>query len=178
MSKNLRFKHPIRISLVRFRITCSFRSICVESPNRTKTFELIFKQTNAILSRQDLKDLFRREVDDVVFVDLFSDESNKPRGCGIIEFEKAESVKTAMDKMNRFDLNGRNLVIKEDHGNERDKYGRVVAKSGAGSGGGGGGNSGGGSRDNFRRDRDEDRMLVEFLITRRDLFESRLNIPR
>lgn len=121
-----------------------------------------------IPSRQDLKDLFRREVDDVVFVDLFSDESNKPRGCGIIEFEKAESVKVAMDKMNRFDLNGRNLVIKEDHGNERDKYGRVVAKSGSGSGGGGSGNSGGGSRDNFRRDRDEDRMLVELLVTKRE----------
>ncbi|CRK96705.1 CLUMA_CG009891, isoform A [Clunio marinus] len=103
---------------------------------------------------QDLKDLFRREVGDVAFVELFNDESNKPRGCGIVEFEKAESVPLALDKMNRYDLNGRNLVVKEDFGNERDKYGRVVSKVGGGGGGGGGGSS------NYRmnRDRDDDRI--------------------
>lgn len=101
-----------------------------------------------------MKDLFRREVDDVSFVELFSDENGKPRGCGIVEFEKAESVAVALDKMNRYELGGRNLVVKEDFGNERDKYGRVIPKGGSGSGGGGGG---GGS--SFRnRDRDDDRM--------------------
>lgn len=100
---------------------------------------------------QDLKDLFRREVGDVSFVELFNDETNKPRGCGIVEFEKVESVAVALDKMNRYDLNGRNLVVKEDYGNERDKYGRVIPKN-VGGGGGGGGSS-------YRsRDRDDDRM--------------------
>jgi RNA recognition motif-containing protein len=75
---------------------------------------------------QDLKDLFRREVGDVSFVELFSDENNKPRGCGIVEFEKSESVDKALEKMNRYDLNGRNLVIKEDYGNDRDKFGNRV----------------------------------------------------
>ena len=37
-----------------------------------------------------------------------------------------QHVQTALDKMNRFDINDRQLVIKEDYGNERDKYGRVV----------------------------------------------------
>lgn len=99
---------------------------------------------------QDLKDLFRKEVGDVSFVELFHDESNKPRGCGIVEFEKAEHVQSALDKMNRFDINGRQLVIKEDYGNERDKYGRVVPKSFRGE------------RDDSsrRRDRDDDRMCV------------------
>lgn len=77
---------------------------------------------------QDLKDLFRKEVGDVAFVELFSDENNKPRGCGIVEFDKAESVSKALEKMNRYELNGRNLVVKEDFGNERDKYGRVLPK--------------------------------------------------
>ncbi|XP_062559130.1 myelin expression factor 2 [Armigeres subalbatus] len=99
---------------------------------------------------QDLKDLFRKEVGDVSFVELFHDENNKPRGCGIVEFEKAEHVQSALDKMNRFDINGRQLVIKEDYGNERDKYGRVVPKS----------FRGGGDRDDSsrRRDRDDDRI--------------------
>lgn len=112
---------------------------------------------------QDLKDLFRREVGDVSFVELFNDENNKPRGCGIVEFEKAESVAVALDKMNRYELSGRNLVVKEDYGNERDKYGRVIPKNNGGSGGGGGGNGGqgggGGGGSSFRnRDRDDDRM--------------------
>jgi RNA recognition motif-containing protein len=94
---------------------------------------------------QDLKDLFRREVGDVEFVELFNDENNKPRGCGIIEFKKPESVQVAMDKMNKYDLNGRQLVIKEDYGNERDKYGRVVRNSGP-------------NNNNRRDNRDDDRM--------------------
>jgi len=104
---------------------------------------------------QDLKDLFRREVSDVSFVELFNDESGKPRGCGIVEFDKQDGVKQCLEKMNRFELNGRNLVVKEDYGNERDKFGRIVPK-----GGGGGGGGGGMRNDNFRggRDRDDDRM--------------------
>lgn len=106
---------------------------------------------------QDLKDLFRKEVGDVAFVELFSDENNKPRGCGIVEFDKAESVGKCLEKMNRYELSGRNLVIKEDFGNDRDKYGRVLPKGGSG-GGGGGGRDGGRDRDrdSYSR-RDDDR---------------------
>ena len=110
---------------------------------------------------QDLKDLFRKEVGDVSFVELFNDENNKPRGCGIVEFEKAEHVQAALEKMNRYDINGRNLVIKEDYGNERDKFGRVVPKGGNAGGGGGGG--GRGNDFGGRGLRDDDRMLVFIL---------------
>ena len=46
-------------------------------------------------------------------MELFEDESGKPRGCGIIEFEKREHALLAMDRMNRHDLKGRKLVVKE-----------------------------------------------------------------
>jgi RNA recognition motif-containing protein len=95
--------------------------------------------------------LFRNEVAEVSFVELFNDESNKPRGCGIVEFEKSESVQVALEKMNRYELHGRNIVVKEDFGNERDKFGRVIPKNNSGPGG----SSVGG---NYRRDRDDDRM--------------------
>lgn len=62
---------------------------------------------------QDLKDLFRTEVGKVAHVELFTDESEKPRGCGIVEFEDSESVKIAVEKMHRFDIKGRKLVVKE-----------------------------------------------------------------
>lgn len=108
---------------------------------------------------QELKDLFRREVGDVTFVELFNDENGKPRGCGIVEFATSDSVSVALDKMNRYDLNGRNLVIKEDYGNDRDKFGRVIKTGGGGGGGGGSGNGGNGmgNRDYRNRDRDDDR---------------------
>lgn len=130
---------------------------------------------------QDLKDLFRRVVGTVEFVEMFMDESGKARGCGIVEFKEAESVQKAMEKMNRYELNGREIVVKEDHGEVRDKYGRIGsnAKGGdtgshhGGGGGGGGGNGGGrnslgGSmRGGRNRDRDDDRnnyMLVSHLV--------------
>ncbi|KAJ8676853.1 hypothetical protein QAD02_012640 [Eretmocerus hayati] len=62
---------------------------------------------------QDLKDLFRTEVGRVAHVELFTDESDKPRGCGIVEFEDADSVRVAVEKMHRFDIKGRKLVVKE-----------------------------------------------------------------
>lgn len=106
---------------------------------------------------QDLKDLFRDHVGDVSFVELFVDESNKPKGCGIVEFSDPSSVKKCMEVMHRFDLKGRKLVIKEDFGNERDKHGNII------NGSGGGGGSGGGRRNRERhmlKDWDERDILL------------------
>lgn len=52
-------------------------------------------------------------VGEVSFVELFEDEHGKPRGCGVVEFEKLEHARIALDKMNRFELKGRHLVVKE-----------------------------------------------------------------
>lgn len=122
---------------------------------------------------QDLKDLFRRLVGNVEYVEMFTDENGKARGVGIVEFKDAENVGKALEVMNRYELNGRELVVKEDHGEERDKYGRIArgnnadsSRGGGGSGGGGGGGigggGGGGGRRNQGRDRDDDRYLLVF----------------
>ncbi|XP_075225519.1 heterogeneous nuclear ribonucleoprotein rumpelstiltskin isoform X5 [Lycorma delicatula] len=75
---------------------------------------------------QELKDLFRQEVGEVSYVELFVDENDKPRGCGIVEFETPELAKKAVQKMHRYDLKGRKLVVKEDFDCERDKQGRPL----------------------------------------------------
>lgn len=77
---------------------------------------------------QELKDLFREQVGEVSFVELFVDENDKPRGCGIIEFASSQLANDAVDKMHRFDLKGRKLVVKEDNDVERDKYGRIIPR--------------------------------------------------
>lgn len=123
---------------------------------------------------QDLKDLFRRIVGTVDFVELFVDEKNKPRGCGIVEFSDPEHVQKAMEKMNRYELNGREIVVKADHGEERDKHGRIGREREAanssnrgvnsqrGVGGSGSGGSSGGRRD--RGENDRSFMLVRSAI--------------
>lgn len=116
---------------------------------------------------QDLKDLFRRMVGNVEYVEMFTDENGKARGVGIVEFKDPDNVGKALEVMNRYDLNGRELVVKEDHGEERDKYGRIARggqnmDSSRGGGGSGGGGGVGGSRRNQGRDRDDDRYLLVF----------------
>ncbi|KAL1509902.1 hypothetical protein ABEB36_004569 [Hypothenemus hampei] len=102
---------------------------------------------------QDMKDLFREHVGDVAFVEMFVDENDKPKGVGIVEFSDPASVKKCLDVMQRYEVKGRKLVVKEDSGNMRDKHGNIV-----GRGGGGDRKSrrdDGGSR--FREDRDHRR---------------------
>lgn len=62
---------------------------------------------------QDLKDLLRKEIGEVSFVELFSDENDKSKGCGIVEFESPESVKKAIEKLHRYDIDGRKMIVKE-----------------------------------------------------------------
>nr|CAD7599733.1 unnamed protein product [Timema genevievae] len=92
---------------------------------------------------QDLKDLFRTHVGEVSYVELFYDEAEKPRGCGIVEFDSINLVNKAVEKMHRFNLNSRKLVVKEvitelcsyDFGTARDKCGRLIKPGGGGGGG-------------------------------------------
>ncbi len=81
------------------------------------------------LTVPQFQDMFREHVGDVTYVELFSDENDKPRGCGILEFGSKDLAKKAVDKMHRFDLKGRKLVVKEDFDVERDKQGRIVKGS-------------------------------------------------
>merc|ERR1712223_411946 len=77
---------------------------------------------------QEIKDMFREEVGDVTYVELFNDENDKPRGCGILEFATEEMAKRAVEKMHRHEFRGRKLVVKEDFDTERDKYGRIITE--------------------------------------------------
>jgi RNA recognition motif-containing protein len=45
-------------------------------------------------------------------VELLRDKNDKPKGCGIVEFECTDSVKT-VEKMHRYDLRGRKLAVRE-----------------------------------------------------------------
>ncbi|XP_019389157.1 PREDICTED: myelin expression factor 2 isoform X7 [Crocodylus porosus] len=63
---------------------------------------------------QAIKDLMREKVGEVTYVELFKDAEGKSRGCGVVEFKDEEFVKKALETMNKYDLSGRPLNIKED----------------------------------------------------------------
>ncbi|TNM90870.1 hypothetical protein fugu_003159 [Takifugu bimaculatus] len=63
---------------------------------------------------QAIKDLMREKVGEVTYVELFKDAEGKSRGCGVVEFKDEEFVKKAIETMNKHDLSGRPLNIKED----------------------------------------------------------------
>nr|XP_023669936.1 myelin expression factor 2-like isoform X1 [Paramormyrops kingsleyae] len=89
---------------------------------------------------QAIKDLMREKVGEVTYVELFKDAEGKSRGCGVVEFKDEEFVKKALEVMNKHDLNGRPLNIKEDPDGE---HARRVLQRTAGMYPGGRGQDGG-----------------------------------
>uniref|UniRef100_A0A8B9BR05 Myelin expression factor 2 n=1 Tax=Anser brachyrhynchus TaxID=132585 RepID=A0A8B9BR05_9AVES len=68
---------------------------------------------------QAIKDLMREKVGEVTYVELFKDAEGKSRVSAVgnnlvVEFKDEEFVKKALETMNKYDLNGRPLNIKED----------------------------------------------------------------
>uniref|UniRef100_A0A3B3THV5 Myelin expression factor 2 n=1 Tax=Paramormyrops kingsleyae TaxID=1676925 RepID=A0A3B3THV5_9TELE len=93
---------------------------------------------------QAIKDLMREKVGEVTYVELFKDAEGKSRVSDVdyfvVEFKDEEFVKKALDVMNRYDLSGRPLNIKEDPDGE---HARRVLQRGAGMYSGGRGPEGG-----------------------------------
>ncbi|XP_041030896.1 myelin expression factor 2 isoform X1 [Carcharodon carcharias] len=80
---------------------------------------------------QVIKDLMREKVGDVIYVELFKDAEGKSRGCGVVEFKTEDLVSKALDVMNKYDLGGRPLNIKEDADGEHAR--RAMQRAGGGS---------------------------------------------
>lgn len=74
----------------------------------------------------EIKDIFREEVGNVAYVELYNDETGRPRGCGIMEFDSEELAKKAIRRMNKFEIKGRKITVQEALDVERDKYGYPV----------------------------------------------------
>ncbi|KAL2088915.1 hypothetical protein ACEWY4_015814 [Coilia grayii] len=89
---------------------------------------------------QAIKDLMREKVGEVTYVELFKDAEGKSRVCSVVEFKDEEFVKKAIEVMNKHDLNGRPLNIKEDPDGEHAR--RVLQRSGGMYQGGRGGDGG------------------------------------
>ncbi|XP_038078931.1 myelin expression factor 2-like [Patiria miniata] len=78
---------------------------------------------------QELKDIMRKEVGEVTYTELFNDTDGKSKGVGVVEFASRDSVNRCIDKMNKFQIRGRGLVVKVDTDRRySDKFRRQADK--------------------------------------------------
>ncbi|XP_049910625.1 heterogeneous nuclear ribonucleoprotein M [Epinephelus moara] len=63
---------------------------------------------------QALKDLMKEKVGEVTYVEHLMDAEGKSRGCAVVEFRTEELMRKAVEKVNKHNLNGRPLKVKED----------------------------------------------------------------
>ena len=74
-----------------------------------------------------MKDAFRKEVGDVSHATIYSNESGKSRGAGIVEFPTTELAKKAL-QLKSFAMKDRKINIQEYMEGDRDQYGYLVKK--------------------------------------------------
>lgn len=68
-------------------------------------------------SWQDLKDLMR-DVGDVLYADIYSNDQGMSKGSGVVEFSNSEDAQEAIEKMQDYEYNGRNLSVREFEEND------------------------------------------------------------
>ncbi|XP_075467781.1 heterogeneous nuclear ribonucleoprotein M [Ascaphus truei] len=68
---------------------------------------------------QALKDLVKEKVGEVTYVELLMDDEGKSRGCAAVEFKLEESMRKAVQVLNKHVMNGRPLKIREDPDGDR-----------------------------------------------------------
>uniref|UniRef100_A0A5F8GIM6 Myelin expression factor 2 n=1 Tax=Monodelphis domestica TaxID=13616 RepID=A0A5F8GIM6_MONDO len=96
-----------------------------KGPNRNRVF---ISNIPYDMKWQAIKDLMREKVGEVTYVELFKDSEGKSRVSGVVEFKDEEFVKKALETMNKYDLSGRPLNIKEDPDGENAR--RALQRTG------------------------------------------------
>ncbi|KAK3098789.1 hypothetical protein FSP39_023120 [Pinctada imbricata] len=69
---------------------------------------------------QDIKDIFRKEVGEVQYVEMFENPDGKSRGTGIIEFKDKDTARKAIEQMHRYKMKDRNIVVREERESDQN----------------------------------------------------------
>ncbi|XP_008299193.1 heterogeneous nuclear ribonucleoprotein M isoform X2 [Stegastes partitus] len=82
--------------------------------NANKRYRVFVSNIPYDVKWQALKDLMKEKVGEVTYVEHLMDAEGKSRGCAVVEFRTEELMKKAVEKVNKHNLNGRPLKVKED----------------------------------------------------------------
>ena len=101
------------------------------------------------LTWMDIKDMIKKEVGEA-FVELY-EQNGRSLGCCVAQFRTLDMAEKCIDKMDRYTINGRKIVVREEKEGDRQRHAShktqqdLSATRGGGSGGGVMGNIGGGA---------------------------------
>ncbi|XP_041647398.1 heterogeneous nuclear ribonucleoprotein M isoform X1 [Cheilinus undulatus] len=118
-------------------------------PYSNKRYRVFVSNIPYDVKWQSLKDLMKEKVGDVTYVEHLMDAEGKSRGCAVVEFRSEELMKKAVERVNKHNLNGRPLKVKEDPDGVIAQ--REISKSHIGGPQGGHGGMGGMDRMNMDR---------------------------
>uniref|UniRef100_A0A4W5NAM1 Heterogeneous nuclear ribonucleoprotein M n=1 Tax=Hucho hucho TaxID=62062 RepID=A0A4W5NAM1_9TELE len=115
--------------------------------NPSKRYRVFVSNIPYDVKWQALKDLMKEKVGEVTYVEHLMDGEGKSRVSAVVEFRTEELMKKAVEKVNKHNLNGRPLKVKED------PDGVIAQRDAHRSQGGGGGPPGGHGGMNMGMDR-------------------------
>lgn len=73
----------------------------------------------------NLKDLFKKEVGDVTYVEMFNDANGRSLGTGLVEFKDIDTAQRAVDAMHQFEFLGRKIVVREERLSDTRRLQRI-----------------------------------------------------
>uniref|UniRef100_A0A4W5LGV4 Heterogeneous nuclear ribonucleoprotein M n=1 Tax=Hucho hucho TaxID=62062 RepID=A0A4W5LGV4_9TELE len=123
--------------------------------NPSKRYRVFVSNIPYDVKWQALKDLMKEKVGEVTYVEHLMDGEGKSRVSAIVEFRTEELMKKAVEKVNKHNLNGRPLKVKED------PDGVIAQRDSHRAQGGGGGGGPPGGHDGMNMGMGMDRMNME-----------------
>lgn len=82
---------------------------------------------------QDLKD-YMKQAGEISYADVLQDSNGRSRGCGLVEYARAEDAQTAIETLHDTELHGRLIFVREDREPDRGSISSVVRRSSGGNG--------------------------------------------
>jgi len=71
---------------------------------------------------QELKDMFRKEIGDVSYVEVLETPSGKSKGVAVVEFKDSENAKKAIEEFHQKKLNDRAIIVREEREKDRQEF--------------------------------------------------------
>ncbi|CCC71315.1 hypothetical protein NCAS_0G04280 [Naumovozyma castellii] len=87
--------------------------------NMKQGYEIFVANLPYSINWQALKDMFK-ECGDVMRADVELDRAGRSRGFGTVIFRTRDDMERAIDRYNRFEVDGRTLDVREGHSNNRN----------------------------------------------------------
>ncbi|GFN84117.1 myelin expression factor 2 [Plakobranchus ocellatus] len=71
---------------------------------------------------QELKDMFRKDIGDVTYVEMLETPDGKSKGVAVVEFRDPEHAKKAMEEYHQKKIHDRAIIVREEREKDRQEF--------------------------------------------------------